>query len=68
MIRAWLRHAVMAALAASLAAPGAGAAELYGVAMPERREVDGVPLLLDGIGEAPPTNEWKAGLLGIGRQ
>ncbi len=62
MIRAWMRHDVMAALAVSSATPGAGAAGLYGVAMP------GVPLLLNGIGEAPPINELKAGLLGIGRQ
>ncbi len=50
MLHAWLRHAAMAALAASLAAPGAAAAELYGVALPDRREVGGVPLLLNGIG------------------
>ena len=50
MIAAWVRRAVVAALAVSFAAPGAVAAELYGVALPDRREVDGVSLQLNGIG------------------
>lgn len=49
MIRLWMHRAVIFALTASFAAPGA-AAELYGVVMPDRREVDGVSLQLNGIG------------------
>jgi len=50
MIRVWMRRGVIAALAILLAAPAAIAAELYGVVMPDRREVDGVSLQLNGVG------------------